>query len=181
MVGPWLVIHFLGNFLLSFLVEREMVMNIIALQKLYESLIYFGFISNKATFDQLTRLKYYLTFIVPLGYYQHFSEWWTTFYDSTENLTLDNTFLVSHNHTGHNFSNTFMIDVCVYNKILNNNTHHVPWKAIALYILDAIMRQITSIYDFFMAAIRKPPELCLSVIRLSGRFLSMPSDNPVIF
>ena len=36
----------------GFLVEKEMVMNILALQELYKSLIYFGFICINATFNQ---------------------------------------------------------------------------------------------------------------------------------
>ena len=39
-----------------------------------------------------------------------------------------------------------------------------------LVLMDEIMRQFTAIYDFFMAAIRNPPELCLSGIRRFGRF-----------
>ena len=115
MTGHWLVIHFLGNFLLGFLVEKGMVMNILALQEFYKSLIYFGFICINATFNQLTRLKNYLTYIGPIEYYHHFSVRWTTFYDSTENMPLDNTLPVSPNHSGHSFPYTFMMDGCVYN------------------------------------------------------------------
>ena len=64
----------LETLLLGFLVEREMVMKILALKEIYKSLIYFGFISINETFNQLTRLKHYLTSIVPLGYNYHFSE-----------------------------------------------------------------------------------------------------------
>ena len=62
MTGPWLVIHFLGNCFTWFLVKREMIMKILALQEFYESLIYFGFISINATFKQLTRLDHYFTY-----------------------------------------------------------------------------------------------------------------------
>ena len=55
-------------FYLVFLVEREMVMKILALQDFYELLIYFVFISINVTFNQLTRLKHYLPSIGPLGY-----------------------------------------------------------------------------------------------------------------
>ena len=92
------------------------------------------------TFKQITRLKHYLKYIRPLEYYYHFSEIWTTFYDSTDNLLLDNTLTVSPNHAGHIFHNTFIMYVCVYNQILNRNTHHVPWKDMSLDLLDAIMR-----------------------------------------
>ena len=101
-------------------------MKIFALQEFYEPLIYFGFISINATFNQLTRIKNYLIYIVPLGYYYNFSEKWTTLYDSTENLPLNNTSPVSPNHARHRFPNTFMMYVCVYNQILNRNTHHIP-------------------------------------------------------
>ena len=40
----------------------------------------------------------------------------------------------------------------------------------ALDLLDDIMRQLTAIYDFFMAAIQKSPKLCLSVIIRSRNF-----------
>ena len=73
----------LATLLLGFLVKREMVMNIIALQELYKSLIYFGFISINVTFNQLTRLKHYLTYIGALVYYYHFSDQWIALYEST--------------------------------------------------------------------------------------------------
>ena len=101
-------------------------MKIIALQKFYESLIYFGFTGTNSTFNQLTRLKHYLEYIGPLGYSYNFSERYTTFYDSTENLPLDNTLPVSPNHAGNSFPNTLMIDRCVYNYILNKKIQHVP-------------------------------------------------------
>ena len=148
----------------------EMEINIVALQELYESLIYFGFISINETFNQLTRLKHYLTSIVPLGYYYHFSELWTNLYGSTENLPLDNTLPVSPNHLGHSFPNTFMMNVCLYNIILNRKTHHIPWKEMALDLLDAIMCKLTAIYEFFMAAIRNPPKFSSSGIRRFRRF-----------
>ena len=85
-----------------------------------------------------------------------------TLNSSTENLPLDNTLPVSPNHAGHSFPNTFMMYVCLYNIILNRKTQNVPWKAMALDILDAIMRQLTDIYEFFMEAIRNPPKFALS-------------------
>ena len=90
-------------------------MKILALQEFYKSLIYFGFISINATFNQLSRIKHYFTYIGPIVYYYYFSEQWTNFYYSTENLPLDNTLLVSPNHAGRSFPNTLMMDVCVYN------------------------------------------------------------------
>ena len=86
-------------------------MKIIALQKFYEPLIYFGLISINSNFNKLTIFKHYLTSIGPLGYYYHFSEQWTTFYDPTDNLPLDSTLMVSPNHAGHSFHNTFIMDV----------------------------------------------------------------------
>ena len=53
---------------------------------------------------------------------------------------------------------------------MNWKTHHVPWKAVVLDLLDTIMHQLTAIYEFFMAAIRKRPKLCMSGIRQLRRF-----------
>ena len=58
----------LATVLLGFMVNRDMVMKILALQEFYESLIYFGLIIINTTFNQLTRLKHYLKSIGPLGY-----------------------------------------------------------------------------------------------------------------
>ena len=66
-----------------------MVVNILALQEFYESLIYFGFVSINTTSNQLIRLKHFLTYIGPLGCYYHFSEQWITFYESNDNLPMD--------------------------------------------------------------------------------------------
>ena len=132
------------------------------------------------TFNQFTRLKHYLTSICTIGYYYHSSEQRKTLYDSADNMRLDNTLPVPPKHAGHNFPNTFMMDVCIYNQILNRKTHHVSWKAMALALLDAIMRQLTYINAFVMEAIWNPTELCLSGIRRSRRFVSMPSGNPII-
>ena len=41
----------------GFLFERDMVRKVIEIQEFYKSLIYFGFISINATFNQLTRPK----------------------------------------------------------------------------------------------------------------------------
>ena len=67
---------------------------------------------------------------------------------------------------------------CVYNKISNRNTHQVPCKAMALDIQDSTMRQLTAIYEFFLAAIRKPLKLCLSRIILSKRFFIYAIRHP---
>ena len=64
-------------------------------------------------------------------------------------MTLDNTLPVSPKHTGHSFPKTFIMDGCVYNQILNRKIHHVPWKAMDLDLLDAIMHQLTAIYEFY--------------------------------
>ena len=101
----------LATILLVFLFKREMVTNIISLQDFYKSLIYFGLLSINNTFNQLTGIKHYLKYIATLGYYYHFSERWTNLYDTTENLPLDNTLMVSPNHAGHSFHNTFIMDV----------------------------------------------------------------------
>ena len=85
-------------------------------------------------------------------------------------MPLDNTLPVSPKHAGHSLPNKFIMDICVYNQTLNSNTHHVTWKAMALALLDAIMRKIAVIYDFFMAAIRILPKLCMSGIRRSRIF-----------
>ena len=124
-------------------------MKILALQEFYGSFTYFGFISIDDTFNQLTRIINYLKSICSLGYYYHFSERWKTFYDSTENLPPDNPLSISPNYAGHSFLNTFMMVVCVYNQILNRKIHHVPWKAMDLDLLDAIMHQLTAIYEFY--------------------------------
>ena len=50
------------------------------------------------------------------------------------------------------------MNVCVYNQILKRKTHHVLWKSKDMDLLDEIMRQLTAIYDFLMAAIRRPPK-----------------------
>ena len=71
-----------------------------------------------------------------------------------------------------------MMDVCVYNQILVRNTHHIPWKAMDLSFLDEIMRQPTVIYAFAVAAIWKPPKLCLSGIRRFGRFFIYAIRQP---
>ena len=71
-----------------------------------------------------------------------------------------------------------MMDICVYNKILKRKTHHVPSKEMALTLLGVIMCQLTDINDFFMAAIRKPPKLCLSGIRQSRRFFIYAIRQP---
>ena len=63
-----------------------------------------------------------------------------------------------------------MMDVYVYNQILTRNTHNIPWREMDLFLLDAIMCQLTSIYVFVMAAIWKPPRFCLSGIRRFRRF-----------
>ena len=63
-----------------------------------------------------------------------------------------------------------MMDGCVYNQLFNRKTHHVPWKEMDLALLNAIMHRLTAIYAFVVAAIQKPPELCLSGIRRSGIF-----------
>ena len=63
-----------------------------------------------------------------------------------------------------------MMDVFVYSQILNRKTHYVPWKVMVSALLDTIMLQFTAIYYFVVAAIRNPPELCLSGIRRFGRF-----------
>ena len=140
-------------------------MKFLALQEFYESLIYFGFVSINATCNQLTRLKQYSTSIGAFGYYRHFSERWTTFYNSTENLPLDNNLPVSPNPSGHIFPNTLMMYFCVYNQIMKRKIHNVPWKAMALGLLDTIMHQLTAIYEFFIAAIRNPPKFSSSGIR----------------
>ena len=91
------------------------------------------------TFTQINRLKYYLKYIGPFGYYYHFGEKLTTFYDSTETLPLDNPLPVSPNHVGHNSPNTFIMYVCLYNKILIRKTYHFPWKAMAVALLGEII------------------------------------------
>ena len=111
-----------------------------------------------------------MTYIVPLEYHYRFSEKWKTFYDKTENLPLDKTLLVSPNPAGHILPNTFMMNVYVYNQLLNRKTHQFTWKVMNLALLDAIMRQLTAIYTFFVAAIQKPPKLCLSEIKGFRRF-----------
>ena len=99
----------LETVLLGFLVEREAVMKILALQEFYKSLIYFGFISINVTLNQINILKHYFTYILPLGYYHHFSELWITLYKSTDNMPLDKSLPISPNHSGHSFPNTFMM------------------------------------------------------------------------
>ena len=150
----------LEKFLLGFMIKGEMVMKILALQEFYESLLYFGFIIFNATFNQLTRLKQYLAYIDPLGYYYCFSEKCTNFYDTTDNLLLDNILPVSPYHAGQIFPDMFMMYVCVYNHLLSIITQNVPWKATALDLLDAIMRQLVYIYVFVMAATWKALKLC---------------------
>ena len=85
-------------------------------------------------------------------------------------MPLDNTLTVSPNQTGHRFHNKFMMYVCVYNHILNRITHNITWKDMYLDLLDEIMRWLTAIYAFFIAAIWNPPKLCLSGIRQFMRF-----------
>ena len=153
-------------------------MNIIALQEFHKSLIYFGFIIINATLKKITRIKNYLTSILPFVYYYHFSERWTTFYDSTDNLPLDNALPVSPNHAGHRFPSTFIMDVCVYNQILNRKTNHVPFKSMDLSLLDAIMHQPTSIYAFVALDIQNPPELCPLGMIQSRRFFIYAIRQP---
>ena len=113
--GLGCLLNSLATFLLGFLVKRDMVMKILTLQDFYESLIYLGFISINENYNQRTRLKNYLKYIHPLGYYYLFSERWKIFYDTLENMPLDNTLPVLPNHAGHSSSKTFMMYVCVYN------------------------------------------------------------------
>ena len=123
--------------LYGFLVEREMVMKILAWQDTYFVLVEYLLLLRNATFNHTSNLIHFFTsvgpFIAsvgPIGYYFRFQARWRAYYDTSPPVDPDPWIHVAPRHPGYCFQGSFMMDVSVYNQLRGkkSRTRYIPWE-----------------------------------------------------